>query len=81
MCASRIRPFEYYKASDEGKNSPITDEERYFLQTLQFIRKKRKSLARTNALMVCEGPNVEGFMLALNGIVIILGETEPETDL
>jgi hypothetical protein len=31
--------------------------------------------------MVCEGPNVEGFMLALNGIVIILGETEPETDL
>lgn len=81
MCASRIRPFEYYKASDEDKNSPITDEERYFLQTLQFIRKKRKSLARTNALMVCEGPNVEGFMLALNGIVIILGETEPETDL
>ena len=81
MCASRIRPFEYYKASDESKNSPITDEERYFLQTLKFIRKKRKSLARTNALMVCEGPNVEGFMLALNGIVIILGETEPETDL
>jgi hypothetical protein len=42
---------------------------------------KKKSLARTNALMVCEVPNVEGFMLALNGIVIILGETEPETDL
>ena len=81
MCASRIRPFEYYKASAEVKNSAITDEERYFLQTLKFIRKKKQSLARTNALMVSEGPNVEDFMLALKGIVIILGEAKRETNL
>ena len=49
--------------------------------TSKFIRKKRKSLARTNALMVCEGPNIEDFMLALKGIVIIVGEAEPETNL
>ena len=28
--------------------------------------------------MVCEGPNIEGFMLALKGIVIIIGEAEPD---
>ena len=78
ICASRIRPFEYDKASEEGANSPITDEERYFLMTLKFIREKKKSLARTNALMVCEGPNIEGFLLALKGIIIIIGEAEPD---
>ena len=81
ICASRIRPFDYYKASAEEKNNFLTDEERYFLQTFKNIRKKRKSLARTNALMVCEGPNIEDFMLALKGIVIIVGEAEPETNL
>ncbi len=81
ICASRIRPFEYYKVSADDKNSLITDEERYFLHTLKFIREKRNSFARTNALMVCEGPNIEGFMQAIKGIVIIIGEFEPETNL
>ena len=44
ICASRIRPFEYCKASKEGTNRLITDEERYFLHTLKFIREKRKAL-------------------------------------
>ena len=81
ICASRIRPFEYYKAREKVKNSLISDEERYFLKTFKFIRERKKSLARANALLVCEGPNVEGFMLALQGIVIILGESEADDHL
>ena len=81
ICASRIRPFEYYKAHERVKNSLISDEERYFLKTFKFIRERKKSLARANALLVCEGPNVEGFILALQGIVIILGESEADDHL
>ena len=54
----------------------MTNEEKYFLMTLQSIRLQRKSSILSYAVMVCEGPNVRDFLSALERLAIITGDVQ-----
>ncbi|MEM0947705.1 MAG: hypothetical protein AAGK37_09890 [Pseudomonadota bacterium] len=54
----------------------VTNEERYFIEAFQDIRKGRHSRAYANALMLCEGVNSHAFLAALERLAVITGEVD-----
>ena len=72
----RTRKFSYIKENNSSALTLITDEERYFLMALKSIRKNNVSKANSYAVMLCEGPQINKFLLAMEGIVIITGGKE-----
>ena len=76
MSNGRTRNFRYIRAKSSNALSLITDEERYFLMTLKSIRKNNISRANSYAVMLCEGPQLNKFLLAMKGIAIITGDLE-----
>ena len=76
MCLGRIRSFSYFATSHPKARLTMTNEEKYFLMTLQSIRLQRKSSILSYAVMVCEGPNVRDFLSALERLAIITGDVQ-----
>ena len=76
MSNSRTRNFSYIRVNSSSALTLITDEERYFLMTLKSIRKNNVSKANSYAVMLCEGPQLNKFLLAMEGIAIITGDLE-----
>ena len=76
MSNGRTRNFRYIRAKSSNALSLITDEERYFLMALKSIRKNNISRANSYAVMLCEGPQINKFLLAMKGIAIITGDLE-----
>ena len=76
MSNGRTRNFSYIRVNSNSALTLITDEERYFLMTLKSIRKNNVSKANSYAVMLCEGPQLNKFLLAIKGIAIITGDLE-----
>ena len=76
MSNGRTRNFSYIRVNSNSALTLITDEERYFLMTLKSIRKNNVSKANSYAIMLCEGPQLNKFLLAMKGIAIITGDLE-----
>ena len=76
MSNGRTRNFSYIRVNSNSALTLITDEERYFLMTLKSIRKNNVSKANSYAVMLCEGPQLNKFLLAMKGIAIITGDLE-----
>ena len=76
MSNGRTRNFSYIRVNSSNALTLITDEERYFLMTLKSIRKNNVSKANSYAVMLCEGPQLNKFLLAMKGIAIITGDLE-----
>ena len=72
----RTRKFSYIKENNSSALTLITDEERYFLMALKSIRKNNVSKANSYAVMLCEGPQINKFLLAMEGIAIITGDIQ-----
>ena len=70
----RTRKFSYIRENNSSALTLITDEERYFLMALKSIRKHKFSRANSYAVMLCEGPQINKFLLAMEGIAIIAGD-------
>ena len=76
MSNGRTRNFSYIRINSGNALTLITDEERYFLMALKSIRKNNISKANSYAVMLCEGPQISKFLLAMEGIAIITGDLE-----
>ena len=76
MSNGRTRNFSYIRVNSSNALTLITDEERYFLMALKSIRKNNISRANSYAVMLCEGPQVNKFLLAMKGIALIKGDLE-----
>ena len=76
MSNGRTTNFSYFRVNSSSALTLITDEERYFLMTLKSIRKNNVSKANSYAVMLCEGPQLSKFLLAMKGIAIITGDLE-----
>ena len=74
MSNGRTRNFSYIKENSGSASTLITDEERYFLMALKSIRKNEISKANSYAVMLCEGTQINKFLLAMEGIAIITGD-------
>ena len=72
----RTRKFSYIRENNSSASTLITDEERYFLMTLKSMRNNNISKANSYAVMLCEGPQINKFLLAMEGIAIITGDIE-----
>jgi len=80
MSNGRTSNFNYFKENNNSSLTLITDEERYFLMALKSIRNNNISKANSYAVMLCEGPQINKFLLAMEGIAIITGDIEKRTD-
>ena len=76
MSNGRTSNFNYFKENNNSSLTLITDEERYFLMALKSIRNNNISKANSYAVMLCEGPQINKFLLAMEGIAIITGDIE-----
>ena len=76
MSNGRTRNFCYVRENNGNALTFITDEERYFLMALKSIRNNNISKANSYAVMLCEGPQINKFLLAMEGIAIITGDKE-----
>ena len=76
MSNGRTRNFSYIRVNSSNALTLITDEERYFLMALKSIRKNNISRANSYAVMLCEGPQINKFLLAMKGIALITGDLE-----
>ena len=76
MSKGRTRNFSYIRVNSSKALTLITDEERYFLMALKNVRKNNISRANSYAVMLCEGPQINKFLLAMEGIAIITGDLE-----
>ena len=76
MSNGRTRDFSYIQENSTNALTLITDEERYFLMALKSIRQNNISTANSYAVMLCEGPQINKFLLAMEGIAIITGDIE-----
>ena len=76
MSNGRTRNFSYIRENNNSALTLITDEERYFLMALKSIRNNNISEANSYAVMLCEGPQINKFLLAMDGIAIITGDVE-----
>tara|TARA_B100001175_G_C19235824_1_gene507579 strand:+ start:191 stop:685 length:495 start_codon:yes stop_codon:yes gene_type:complete len=76
VCLGRKRKFSYFRRTSTQTNNLITDEERYFLMTLHYVRRGKRSSARTYAMMVNEGSKIEAFLSAIERLAIITGDLE-----
>ncbi len=76
MSNGRTRNFSYIRENNSSALTLITDEERYFLMTLKSMRNNNISKANSYAVMLCEGPQINKFLLAMEGIAIITGDIE-----
>ena len=76
MSNGRSRNFSYIRVNSSNALTLITDEERYFLMALKSVRKNNISIANSYAVMLCEGPQINKFLLAMEGIAIITGDLE-----
>ena len=74
MSNGRTRNFSYIKENSGSASTLITDEERYFLMALKSIRENEISKANSYAVMLCEGTQINKFLLAMEGIAIITGD-------
>ena len=74
VCLGRKRNFSYFRRTSTQADSLITDEERYFLMTLHYARRGKRSSARSYAMMVNEGSNFEAFLSAVERLAIITGD-------
>ncbi len=55
MRRSRIRLFTYSNPRCDDCARHITDEERYLISALKYIRRARRGQAETNCMLLCEG--------------------------
>ena len=76
MSNGRTRNFGYIRVNSSSALTLITNEERYFLMALKSVRKNNISRANSYAVMLCEGPQINKFLLALEGIAVITGDLE-----
>ena len=76
MSNGRTRNFSYIRVNNSSAVTLITDEERYFLMALKSVRKNNISKANSYAVMLCEGPQINKFLLAMEGIAIITSDSE-----
>ena len=76
MSNGRTRNFSYIGVNSSNALTLITDEERYFLMALKSIRKNEISKANSYAVMLCDGTQINKFLLAMEGIAIITGDIE-----
>ena len=76
MSNGRTRNFSYIRENHSSALTLITDEERYFLMALKSVRKNNISRANSYAVMLCEGPQINKFLLAMEGIAIITGDSK-----
>jgi len=76
MSNGRTRNFSYIRVNSSSALTLITDEERYFLMALKSVRKNNISRANSYAVMLCEGPQINKFLLAMEGIAIITGDSK-----
>ena len=79
MSNGRTRNFSYIRVNNSSALTLITDEERYFLMALKSVRKNNISRANSYAVMLCEGPQINKFLLAMEGIAVITGDLEKNT--
>ena len=75
----RTRNFSYIRENNSSALTLITDEERYFLMTLKSMQNNNISKANSYAVMLCEGPQINKFLLAMEGIAIITGDIKKLT--
>ena len=76
MSNGRTSNFNYFKENNNSSLTLITDEERYFLMALKSKRNNNISKANSYAVMLCEGPQIKKFLLAMEGIAIITGDIQ-----
>ena len=76
MSNGRRRNFNYIRENTNSALTLITDEERYFLVALKSIRNNNISKANSYPVMLCEGPQINKFLLAMEGIAIITGDIQ-----
>ena len=76
MSNGRTRNFSYIRENHSIALTFITDKERYFLMALKSKRNNNISKANPYAVMLCEGPQIKKFLLAMEGIAIITGDIQ-----
>lgn len=54
----------------------MTNEERYFIETLRAVRLGRRSMASTYAMMACESDQTTGLLRALERLSMITGDIQ-----
>lgn len=74
--AERTRPFSYFRSDSPLADQSLTSEERYLVAALRSIRQGDRSGALSNALLVCEGGECNGFLAALERIGIVTGDIQ-----
>ena len=76
MSNGRTRNLSYIRVNNSSELTLITNEERYFLMALKSVRKNNISKANSYAVMLCEGPQINKFLLVMEGIAIITSDSE-----
>ncbi|NRB00252.1 MAG: hypothetical protein HRU32_10585 [Rhodobacteraceae bacterium] len=76
LMIGRTRAFSYFRSSDPLADQAITTEERYFVMILRCLRDHRYGMARTNAVLVCEGGHTAELLAAIERICIITGDVQ-----
>lgn len=54
----------------------VTQEERYLIASLHHVRRRSRSQAHTNAMMLCEGHDPSDFLHAVGRLALITGDTD-----
>ena len=76
MSNGRTRNFSYIRVTSSNALTLLTAEERYFLMALKSTRKNNISRASSYSIMLCEGLQINKFILAMKEIAIITGDLE-----
>jgi hypothetical protein len=74
--ASRQRTFQFERPESAFAAHSLTDNERYFILTLHYIRRGNWASARAQALYLCEGNDGSGVLKAFERLAIITGDVE-----
>lgn len=74
--AQRGRKFGFRNPYCTACAKGMTNEERYFIETLRAVRQGRRSLAATYAMMVCESDQTTGLLGAFERLSMITGDVQ-----
>ncbi|MEM9434635.1 MAG: hypothetical protein AAGA12_12000 [Pseudomonadota bacterium] len=74
----RQSAFSYFRVGDPLADMAMTKEERYLILTLRGTRFQQKTMAQTNALLLCEGDGSSALLEAVARLCIITGDGKPE---
>ena len=75
---ARKSSFVFISGACQSCEKRVTQEERYLIAAVHNIRRRNRSQAHANAMMLCEGHDPSDFLMAIGRLGIITGENDED---